>query len=85
MHLRWGFFLQASCFFTVSLVLLWMRYTQTNHPTFIKAEVEMHVPKKSPHFWWEGVTQQLFNIVKDLDINRYLDMHRYHKAHFSRR
>ena len=30
--------------------------------------------KKSPHFWSEGEAHLLSNMIKDLDINRYLDM-----------
>lgn len=37
-------------------------------PTVCKAAVEMHALKKSPHFWWEGETYLLLNIVKDLDF-----------------
>ncbi len=37
----------------------------------------MHAQRKSPHFWSEGKTHILLNVMIDLDINRFLDMHKY--------
>ena len=37
---------------------------------------EIHAHKKSPHFCSEGETHLLLNIMKDLDINRFLNLHK---------
>lgn len=40
-----------------------------------QAGVEMYAQKKSPHSWPEEETHTLLNIImKDLDVNRFLNM-----------
>ena len=68
---------QTHCLFPVygqlcvSSWILWD--TQTNKPSFCKAGVEAHAPKKSPHFCSEGETYKLplLNIMKDQDMIRF--------------
>lgn len=40
-------------------------------------EIIDHAQNKSPQFWSERETHLLVNITKDLDINRFLDTHKY--------
>lgn len=49
-------------------------------PTDCKAGLKMYDQKKSTHCCSEGETQLLLNMMKDLYINRFLDMCRYHNA-----
>ena len=48
--------------------------------SWCKAEVEMHVQKRSPYFWSKENTQLLLQIKKDikrrsLDLREYLFLH----------
>lgn len=71
MHFNLGLYCSlrhtASCLFTSSSV----RYTKTNNTTVGKAQVEMK-DKKTIHFWTEGETHLVYEIVgKFLDMCKY--------------
>lgn len=48
-------------------------------PAVCKDGLDRHAQNRSTHLWSEGSTHLRLNMMKDLDISRFLDLHKYGK------